>query len=102
MTLKYSDDDVTDEELRELNLQMAVQQYMMQQDAQNETTPLPFQQTQATSQELQKEDDRYLPDGQNTRLSQVAQKQLAQLPDGSPGYRLQIPYLQKFLAHICI
>ena len=29
MTLKYSDNVVTDEELRELNLQMAAQQYMM-------------------------------------------------------------------------
>ena len=45
ITLKYSDDDVTDEELRELNLQMAAQQYMIKQDTQNETTPLPFQQT---------------------------------------------------------
>ena len=52
MTLKYSDDDVTDEELKELNLQMTAQQYMMQQDAQKETTLPPFQQTQATSQEL--------------------------------------------------
>ena len=67
-----------DEELRVLNLQMAVQEYMMQQDAQNETTPLPFQQTQVTSQELQKEDDRYLPDGQNTRLSQVSSKRVGQ------------------------
>ena len=43
MTLKYSDNDATDEELRELNLQTAAQQYMMQQDTQNKTTPLPFQ-----------------------------------------------------------
>ena len=41
-------------------------------------------------------DDIYLPDGQNTRLSQVTQKELAKLPDGSPSYRLQISYLQKF------
>ena len=34
MTLKYSDEDaVTDEEMRELNLQGATHQYMMQQDA---------------------------------------------------------------------
>ena len=33
MMLKYSDEDVTNEELRELNLHMAAQQYMMQQDA---------------------------------------------------------------------
>ena len=29
-------------------------------------------------------------------LSQVAQKQLVYLPDGSPGFRIQIPYLQQF------
>ena len=35
MTLKYSDeDDITHEEMRELNLQAATHQYMMQQDAQ--------------------------------------------------------------------
>ena len=55
MGLKYPDVDATDEELRELNLQMAAQQYMMEQDAKNETTPLPFQQTEVTSQELGKE-----------------------------------------------
>lgn len=43
-------------------------------------------------------DDWYLPDGQNTQLSQVAQKQPAQLPDGSPGIWLQIPYLQEFFS----
>ena len=96
MTLKYSDDDITDEELRELDLQMAAQQYMMQQDSQNETTPLPFQQAQITSQELWEEDNRYLPDRKNTKLNQVPQKELAKLPGGSPGYKLQIPYLQKF------
>ena len=43
MTLKYSDEDeVTDEEMRELNLQAATCQYMMQEDAQNSTTPIPF------------------------------------------------------------
>ena len=102
MTLKYSDDNATDEELKELNLQTAAWQYMMQQDAQNKTTPLPFQQNQVISQELTKEDDRYLPDGQSTRLSQIAHNELANLPDGSPGYRLQIPYLQTFLAHLGI
>ena len=44
MTLKYSDEDeVTDEEMRELDLQGATCQYMMQQDAQNSITPVPFQ-----------------------------------------------------------
>ena len=96
MTLKYSDEDeVTDEEMRELNLQAATCQYMMQQDAQSSTTPIPFQDPQAPSQPT-KEEDKYIPDGQNTRLSQVAQKQLVYLPDGSPGFRMQIPYLQKF------
>ena len=65
---------------------------MMQQDAQSSTTPIPFQDPQAPSQPT-KEEDKYIPDGQNTRLSQVAQKQLVYLPDGSPGFRMQIPYL---------
>ena len=96
MTLKYSnEDEVTDEEMRELDLQAATHQYMMQQDAQNSTTPSPFQDPQAPSQPTE-EEDKYIPDGQNTRLSQVAQKQLAYLPDGSPGFRMQIMYLQQF------
>ena len=50
MTLKYSDEDeVTDEEMRELNLQAAACKYMMQQDAQNSTTLIPFQDTEAPS-----------------------------------------------------
>ena len=44
MTLKYSDDEVTDEEMRQLNLQAAAHQHMMEQDAQQPTTSLPFQQ----------------------------------------------------------
>ena len=51
MTLKYSDEDeVTDEEMRELNLKAATCQYMMQQDEQNSTTLIPFQVPQAPSQ----------------------------------------------------
>ena len=88
MTLRYSDsDDITDEEMRQLNLQ--------EQDAQDSITPVPFQDPKSPSQ-LSETEDKYLPDGQNTRLSQVAQKQLAHLPDGSSGFRLQIPYLQQF------
>ena len=68
---------------------------MMQQDAQSSTTLIPFQDPQAPSQPTE-EEDKYIPDGQNTRLSQVAQKQLVYLPDGSPGFRMQIPYLQQF------
>ena len=96
MTLKYSDDEVTEVEMRELNMQSAAQQYMMQQDAQNKITPLHFQKPPKSQQTPVSTDDCYLPDGQNTWLSQVAKKQPAQLPDGSPGYRLQIPYLQEF------
>ena len=43
MMLKYSDDEVTDEEIRELNLQTAAHQYMMESDAQHQTTPISFQ-----------------------------------------------------------
>ena len=94
--MKYSDDDeVTDEEMRELNLQAAAHQYIMQQDAQSSTTPIIFQDPQAPSQPTD-EEDKYIPDGQNTRLSQVAQKQLVYLPDGSPGFRMQTLYLQQF------
>ena len=96
VALKYSDEDeVVDEEVRELNLQAATHQYMMQQDAQNSTTLIPFQDPQAPSQPAE-EEDKYIPDGQNTRLSQVAEKQLVYLPDGSPGFRMQILYLQQF------
>ena len=38
MMLKYSDDEVTDEEIRELNLQTTAHQYMMESDAQHQTT----------------------------------------------------------------
>ena len=40
--------------------------------------------------------DCYIPDSQNTQLSQVAHKQPAQLLDGTPGIRLEIPYLEEF------
>ena len=45
MTLKYSDDEITDEELRGINLQTATHQYMMEFDAQQKTTLVPFQKT---------------------------------------------------------
>ena len=97
MTLKYSDEDeVTDEEMRELNLQAATCQYIMKQDAQNSSTPIPFQNHQAPSQPTE-EEDKYIPDDQNTRLSQVAQKQLVYLPDGSPGFRDADPVFASFL-----
>ena len=98
MTLKYSDDEVTDEEMRQLNLQAAAHQHMMKQDAQQPTTPLPFQQPHDPVQTQAPEEDRYILDGQNTRLSQVSQKQTTYLPDGSPGFRMQIPYLIEFFS----
>ena len=96
MTLKYLDDEVTDEEMRQLNLQAVAHQHMMEQDVQQPTTPLPFQQPQDPVQTQAQEEDRYILDGQNTRLSQVSQKQTAYLPDGIPRFRMQIPYLSEF------
>ena len=43
MTLKYSDDEITDEEIRGINIQTAACQYMMESDVQQKTTPIPFQ-----------------------------------------------------------
>ena len=45
MTLKYSDDEITDEELRGINLWTAAHQYMIESDAQQKTTPIPFWKT---------------------------------------------------------
>ena len=94
MTLKYSDDEITDEELQELNLQAAAQQYMLQQDAQQKVTPIPFQDSQSIQTPIQV-DDHYISDVQNTQMSQVVHIQPAKLPNGSPGTQLQIPYLKE-------
>ena len=76
MMLRYSDsDEVADKEMRQLNLQDAAHTYMMEHDAQDSVTLVPFQDPKSPSQLIETE-DRYIPDGQNTRLSQVAQKQL--------------------------
>ena len=99
MTLKYFNDEITDEELRELNLQTAAQQYMMESDAQQKTTPISLQKTQSPLRQVSM-NEHYIPDGQNTQLSQIVQKQPAQLPDGIPGIRLQIPYLEEFLHYM--
>ena len=95
MTLKYSDDEITDEELRGINLQTAAHQYMMESDAQQKATPIPFQKTPSPPRPVSPSEC-YIPDGQNTWLSQIAHRQPAKLPDGSPGIRLQIPYLEEF------
>ena len=99
MTLKYSDDDITDEEIRELNLQEAAHQYMMQQDTQSQSNLPPFQQSQTTPQVPPATDDHYLPDGLNTKLSQIAQKQPAQLLDGSPCVLIPNPLFAGVLWH---
>ena len=95
MTLKYSDDEITDEELKGINLQTAACQYIMESDAQQKTTPIPFQKTPSPLRPVSPSEC-YIPDGQNTQLSQIAHRQPAQLMDGSPGIRLQIPYLEEF------
>ena len=65
MMLKYSDDEITDEEMRELNLQTTACQYMMELDAQHQTTPIPFQKT-PTPLRAVPPSECYIPDGQNT------------------------------------
>ena len=95
MMLKYSDDEVTDEEIRELNLQTAAHQYMMESDAQHQTTPTSFQKPPSPLRAMSP-GECYIPDGQNIRLSQIVYQQHTQLPDGSQGIRLQIPYLEEF------
>ena len=43
MMLKYSDDEIMDEEMRELSLQTTAHQHMMESDVQHQTTPISFQ-----------------------------------------------------------
>ena len=57
MMLKYSDDEVTD-------------QYMMESDAQHQTTPISFQKPPSPLRAVSPS-ERYIPDGQNTQLSQI-------------------------------
>ena len=72
MMLKYSDDEVTDEEMRELNLQTAAHQYIMESDAQHQTTPISFQKPPSPPRAVSPSEC-YIPDGQNTQLSQIVQ-----------------------------
>ena len=65
MTLIYFNDEITDKELRELNLQTTPQQYMMESDAQQKTTPITFQKNQSPPRQVSM-NERYIPDGQNT------------------------------------
>ena len=95
MMLTYSDNEISDEELQELNLQTTAQQYMMQSDAEQKTTPIPFQNNQSPLRQVPM-DEHYIPDGQNTQLSYVVHRQPAQLPDGMTGIQLQIHYLGEF------
>ena len=70
MMLKYSDDEVTDEEIRELNLQTTAHQYMMESDAQHQTTPTSSQKPHSPSRAMSPS-EHYIPDGPNTQLSQI-------------------------------
>ena len=74
---------------------------MMESNAQQKNTPLPFQKNQSSLGQVSM-DDCYIPDGQNTQLSQIVQKQAAQLLDGTQGIQLQIPYLEEFFGTRCI
>ena len=65
MTLKYSDDEITDEKLRGISLQTAAHQYMMESDAQQKTTSIPFQKTLSPLRSVSPSEC-YIPDGQNT------------------------------------
>ena len=65
MTLKYSNDEITDEVMRELSLQTAAHQYMMESDAQHQTTPILFQEIPSPLGAVSPS-ERYIPDGQNT------------------------------------
>ena len=67
----------------------------MDSDAQQKITPILFQKTLSPQRPLSPSEC-YIPDGQNTWLSQIACRQPAQLPDRSTGIRLQIPYLEEF------
>ena len=98
ITLKYSDDEVTDEEMRGLNLQTTAHQYMMESDAQHQTTPISFQKSPLLWEPVSP-CECYIPDGQNTWLSQIVHWQPAQPPDESQGIRLQIPFLGRILWH---
>ena len=65
ITLKYSNDEITDEEMRELSLQTTVHQYIMESDAQHQTTPISFQEILSPSRVVSPSEC-YIPDGQNT------------------------------------
>ena len=66
MTLKYSDDEITDEEMRDLSLQTAACQYMMESDAQHQTTPILFQEIPLSLARAVSPSECYIPGGQNT------------------------------------
>ena len=65
MMLKYSDDEIMDEEMRELSLQTTAHQYMMESDAQHQTTPISFQEIPSPPRAVSPS-EHYIPDGQNT------------------------------------
>ena len=89
MTLKYSDDEVTDEEMRELNLQTTAHQYVMESDAQHQTTPVSFQKPPSPPRAVSPSEC-YIPDGKNTWLSQIVHWQPTQHLDKGLGYHFHI------------
>ena len=68
---------------------------MMESDAQHQTTHILFQEIPSPLRAVSPS-KHYIPDGQSTQFSQIVHRQTAQLLDGSPGIRLQIPYLEEF------
>ena len=56
--------------MRELSLQTTAHQYMMESDAQHQTTPISFQEIPSPPRAVSPS-ERYIPDGQNTQLSQI-------------------------------
>ena len=68
MMLKYPNDEITDEGVRELSLQTTAHQYMMESDAQHQTTPISFQEIPPPLRAVSPS-EQYIPDGQNTQLS---------------------------------
>ena len=74
--LKYSDDEITDEKMRDLSLQTAACQYMMESVAQHQTTPISFQEIPSLLGAVSPSKC-YIPDGQNTCLSQIVHRQTA-------------------------
>ena len=96
MTLKYSDDEITDEELRELNLQTAAQQYIdgvrcSAKDYTYSVSDKPVSPKASVNEQALH--SRWTEHPAEPDCSKAAS---SQLPNGTPGIRLQILYLEEF------